>query len=392
MLKSFCADNFKALNSFSLELNPITILIGDNSSGKSSVLQAIAFLKSCCLDSASLYLKNRSLSVSELCSKFSTKKVMTFRLIFDFGLGQDVRWDIVFFIEKANEKLELLSETVYCGETVLLQYGDKTDCSRYNALEKKYDPIMKASYKFSLLSLLDNEKDRQKYPVLLSIKHFFEETEPLDLLSPKDMRRSTRGSENTIGESGEKLPAFIKGLTSEDKADLTKTLHNIFPQISEIHARVDGRQKWTYLQVNETYNGKKCLISSSNVSDGVLRLIALFSVKYMKKSGGIILLDEIEDGINSGNIEKLMAALQDTCKKNQQQLLATTHNTVLLDYVEAENIRYIARDKSGSAVSLNLFDYPEIRDKLSYMYPGEIILNASNQELSGFADSGRHQA
>ncbi len=41
MIKSIYIDNFKALNDFSINRKPLTILIGGNASGKSSILQAI---------------------------------------------------------------------------------------------------------------------------------------------------------------------------------------------------------------------------------------------------------------------------------------------------------------------------------------------------------------
>lgn len=390
MLKSLYIDNFKALNAFSMDLNLVTVLIGNNSAGKSSILQAIAFLKACCMDSASQYWESRGLALDELCSKLGNQKTMTFIFTFDFDHKKEVIWEIQFLVQKIKGRIELQNESIHCGKDILLQYSNTEACYRYDEAENAKDPIMHASYKFSLLSLLDEEKDNFKYPTLLAIKQFFEETEPLDLLSPKDMRKSARGRENTIGQSGEKLPAFIQGLSAEDKKELTTILHRIFPQITEIRAIVRGRPGWTHLEVNETYGQKEYPISSNNISDGMLRLIALFSIKYMKKSGGILLLDEIEDGINSENMETLMDSLQRACEEKKQQLLATTHNTVLLDYIRPEQIRYITRDRSGNVMALNLFEYPELKEKLKYMYPGEIILNSSNTDLSNLAEQEEH--
>jgi AAA15 family ATPase/GTPase len=44
-LKRFTVENFKAFQKCVLELAPLTILIGENSSGKSSLLQALLLLK-----------------------------------------------------------------------------------------------------------------------------------------------------------------------------------------------------------------------------------------------------------------------------------------------------------------------------------------------------------
>ena len=44
-LRQFTIENFKAFRKCTLELLPLTILIGENSSGKSSLLQALLLLK-----------------------------------------------------------------------------------------------------------------------------------------------------------------------------------------------------------------------------------------------------------------------------------------------------------------------------------------------------------
>jgi AAA15 family ATPase/GTPase len=44
-LKKLSIENFKAFKTCTLELAPLTILIGENSSGKSSLLQALLLLK-----------------------------------------------------------------------------------------------------------------------------------------------------------------------------------------------------------------------------------------------------------------------------------------------------------------------------------------------------------
>ncbi|HDN25649.1 MAG TPA: DUF2813 domain-containing protein [Thioploca sp.] len=44
-LKCFTVENFKAFRQCVLDLAPLTILIGENSSGKSSILQALLLIK-----------------------------------------------------------------------------------------------------------------------------------------------------------------------------------------------------------------------------------------------------------------------------------------------------------------------------------------------------------
>ena len=50
MIKKIFIDNFKSLNDFTIELKPLTVIVGNNAMGKSSILQAVSFLANCTVD------------------------------------------------------------------------------------------------------------------------------------------------------------------------------------------------------------------------------------------------------------------------------------------------------------------------------------------------------
>ena len=108
-------------------------------------------------------------------------------------------------------------------------------------------------------------------------------------------------------------------------------------------------------------------------------------------------MDEIEDGINNEHLPLLVDILRQIQREHGVQIIATTHNTLLLDYWMDKNeidvdsapspaavpksILLLYRNSSGSAIAKNIFDSFEIREKLCYMYPGEIVQNMSNRQL-----------
>ena len=88
--------------------------------------------------------------------------------------------------------------------------------------------------------------------------------------------------------------------------------------------------------------------------------------------------------------------LVDLLKRIQQeknvQIIATTHSTVLLDYWRESNeedtdssIIYIGRTQSGGVIAVDLFAFDSIKEKLDYMFPGEIILNMTNRDIQKIA-------
>lgn len=216
------------------------------------------------------------------------------------------------------------------------------------------------------------------------------------MLSPQSMRGGSRGESSVLGLNGEKIGAFIKRLPALDQQSLNQDIQQFNSAFTSLAPKVKDKDL-ILLDAKEAYNGKTINVSSSNISDGFLRIIAFCAIRFLNNPGGAILLDEIEDGINNEHLALLVQILRRIQKENKVQIIATTHNTLLLDYwvdkctVDLDNdpsnmdatesILLLYRSKSGTAVAKNIFDSASIREKLSYMYPGEIIQNMSNHEL-----------
>ena len=377
-IKSIYIDNFKAFNEFSMDFSPMTILVGNNSSGKSSVLQALVFLKYCCERTTGEYLRERGGTAEDIATRglAKIKKIMRFRVMFQGTRDHDIlTWELTFFVDKTKNQILLRSEDVKCGEEKLLSYastgGVRICC------DGTKNVLSPGDYPCSQIAFL-NEKNAEAR--LLAIKEFFNETEPLDLLTPRDMRKSGRSNERTLGLSGEKLPTLIQQLNPDEKEMLKQELKSVLPHLQDIKS-VSRRAGWTHLELEESFENRTINVSSVGVSDGTLRLLALFSLRFLKKSGGITLLDEIEDGISPQNIEAFLHHIRAYAQKQNQQILLTTHSTVLLDYTQPEEIRYMFRNKEGNIVCRRFEDLHDVKEKMDYLYPGEILLNYSDEEL-----------
>lgn len=375
-------DNFKVFHDFRIIFSdPITAIVGDNASGKSSILQAIAFLKYCCTSTTDTYMKDRGVKVDDLVSKVSPKlkKNITFRVNFINRLKviDSLEWEIILSIEKSKNKIVLNAESVRTSkeENLLLQYGMKNGY-RFNEKHSDLEAIALGSYSSSQIAFID-EKHSTQFPHLYAIKKFFMESEPLDLLTPKNMRKSARGQERSLGDSGEKLPNLIYKLNSEEKDQLLTSLNKVLPNMASVRSVRSGSGKagWAHLEITEKFKEHPITVQAGGISDGTLRLVALFALPFLKKRGGCILLDEVEDGINAENLQVLLEILRRYAEENHQQIIMTTHSTVLLDYLKPEEIRCLYRRSDGCAECVAFEDLSDVKEKLSYLYPGEIILN-----------------
>lgn len=79
-------DNFKTLNQFQMEFSPLTVVVGNNASGKSTVLQVLDLLCSSVQEDFSSILARRGWNVSDLRSKCRNKLSSRLVISADFEL------------------------------------------------------------------------------------------------------------------------------------------------------------------------------------------------------------------------------------------------------------------------------------------------------------------
>ena len=88
-----------------------------------------------------------------------------------------------------------------------------------------------------------------------------------------------------------------------------------------------------------------------------------------------------------------MILLLRTIQQQQNiQIIATTHSTVLLDdwCDDPDNpgdasIQVMLRDeRTGVPKAYDFFTNPFVKEYLNYQFPGEIVLNTSNEEFNQF--------
>lgn len=372
-IKSLYVDNFKSMNDFQMNFDDYVIIIGNNSVGKTTLLHVLDFLHYACVYDLDKYMEERGFKPSELLSQFSNKKSITARITFDNN-GIDINWEVTFSVSKNN--IAISQEKVYTSERSFLEIKSKFT-EVYSNIAKENKMFNKLPLNSSYIKYFGEEKE---YPILSAIRSFFVYSNFCDLLSPSDMRKPNRYESDDIGQKGAFLSGYIKNLNQEERNSLVKDIKKYFLPISNLKIVSSGRG-WFRLTVGETFDDNNIEVSSSHISDGLLRLIAMFSLKYAKRSddykGGLLVLDEIEDGINTENLEGLYNAFKELSMSGLQVVI-TTHSTVLLDYAEPSEIWYAARRNNGFLEIVPIKHIKHLMTKLDNRYPGEAILSTND--------------
>lgn len=373
---SVYVDNFKSLVDFNLNLAEFTCLVGFNGAGKSTILQVFDFIASVFQGSTERWLKARNWKNTDLTFKPGRKQSIALRLVFRIG-DEHYFWAARFNRTKMTCSVEHISRI--SGGTVV---------ELFEATEKNYKLFEKdtRSVDFNYAgSVFSQIKPEVLGSELAGIRDFVSGFRSLDLLAPNLIReRSRAGSLPDIGLGGEKLSAFLHGLTATERQQIVTDLRRYYPQLLAIHtASVAGG--WIKIEIEESiHNGETFKTEAKHINDGFMRLLAISAQRF--SSNSFLLYDEIENGVNSEVTQLLVDALVDSPKQN----LVTTHSPVVLNFLKDELARkavvFVYKRDDGVTRAIRLFDVPSASAKLDFLSPGEVMVDIAQAVIAQEAE------
>jgi ABC-type oligopeptide transport system ATPase subunit len=406
MLTRLKIDNFKSLSEFSLpsredeSLPSFVCLIGLNGSGKSTVLQAIDFLSQLVVGQVDSWLSARKWERSQLLSKTSRKRTISFQMEFEdyFGKmkwsgsynvleGKCVSEDLEFI--KKDESLKILRTNVFNYEKGIIKdsFGGRIE------LTSDFHGSVFGSLRLSAL-------DKSDALMLILLRSYLQGVKSLELLAPSAMRAPSREAVD-VGLGGERLAAFINGLSGKEKKKLLEELSNFYPRLKKI--TTDSAQfGWRRVKISELFNSEY-ESDARHINDGLLRLAAILAQtiaqeryrRELEKNSEeedlgnpghrgyqLILLEEIENGINPELVQRLVKYLVSV----RQQVFVTTHSPLILNYLDDDQAKksvfLLFRRKNGSVGATRFFDIPAVASRLELMGAGEAYLDVGLEKLS----------
>jgi AAA15 family ATPase/GTPase len=169
-----------------------------------------------------------------------------------------------------------------------------------------------------------------------------------------------------------------------DKVIIEKHKEEIIQPLKEIDNKIVGFELGTKNIINFDI-GLDRLIPANLMGDGVLKLLSICTNIYSAK-GGVLLIDEIDNGLHFSTLKLLWKAIFSASKKNNCQLFVTSHNFELIKYLveileEAEFAEYKTEMSCYSITKNNRdkllcskYDF----EKLEYSVEQEIEIRGNN--------------
>jgi predicted ATPase len=388
VLSRITVNNIKILREFALDLDSLTVLVGPNACGKSSVLQAIGYL--CAIrDTApqEVFVERNALE------HVKTQGVEGPMALGWRASGVDYRWQV--------DDSAVGQDPTAFSNTRLQRFeresGEWMDISEDGDASRAMRQTIGAPDLWSQ-PLRDglSESDRSGIPTAMAINFEFDR-----LAAPSIMPVG----EASIAPDGSGLASALAQLALEHRScfdRIKESMVQVIPAIRDIRIRsVRESRPVADFQRDPGFKGEVSYsrrarfedteidvpahelifdarsgargIPAHAMSDGTLRLLGLLTVVFGPAPPRLILLDNVERGLHPRALYEVVELLRGAQRQEPElQIVAATQSADLLDYVDAEQIRLLWLGDDGYTRCVRMTDHPSYNEWKALMTPSEL--------------------
>ncbi len=365
MIKKVWAKNYRSLADVEVELEPITVLVGHNGSGKSNFVDVLRFIFDALrlgLDSAIINRGGMSmlgrwspedgpydieigLEIETAIFKASYMFVLKNKRHGEYRIKREV-----CHIQDIQDQTEFTFETKD-GDWIHIPYGN-------------YEPVIPD--RVLILTLLGSTK---RYGVLYEYLLWFGfyNIYPNALVEPQKP-----ANPYPLDEHGINLASTLREMQkakNRSYIDLNEAIQNVISGIAGFQVEQVGGYLVIRLQHDMAEN-EKALFELSQESDGTLRLLGILVALYQDFPRTLLALEEPELTIHPGALSILWEEIE--AASDNHQTIITTHSPDLLDMCKAEQIRVVEKINGRTQIdSIDERQKEAIQERL--FAPGELF-------------------
>ncbi len=343
-LSSVRIKNFKAIrDSGSLRLDPLTVFIGNNGSGKSSVIEALEMVKHLAEDDLdqALGLFRGFEHVRYKGGKRLRTDAPGATLVERRAISLQLRGHHLKKKFAARTEIGLRENNeVYLGREMVLRAGyvvDREDDKQTTRVRDQEPKVESIDRDDSILrgSLSDVLEDWQ-----------FVRLNPEAMGSPRAIKRS--GARVRLSPDGANVAEYLLEMAAkapEDFHDLFRALSFVLPYAKNFKVEVLSElERQAYLQIAEG----EFDVPGWMLSTGTLRIAALLALFRHPSAPKVLFIEELENGLDPRTIGLIVEEIRSAVLSGNQQVILTTHSPYLLDLFPLESIVMVEREDDGA--------------------------------------------
>lgn len=344
MIKRLYIDNYKSLVNFELPLQELTLLLGPNGVGKTSVLDVMFALRR--LLSGEAKVTDADTFPTPTLTRWQKRDRQVFEV--DVALkGDELRYRLEVDHERTNRRARISLERLESKGKPLFVF-EMGEVHLYRD-DHSPGPTFGADWTESDLARVPPRHDNARLTRFLDFMRkvivcglypasFDTESSTEDAVLKRDASNFAAWYRHVLLERQELVPEFTKAL---------QKVIDGFRGIRMERVGLDTRALMVMFdQFSERYE-----LRLDEISDGQRALIALYSlVRLAAGQGYTLLLDEPDNYIALAEIQPWLIGLADACGEAVPQAVLCSHHPELIDYLGGDRGLVLKRESSGATI------------------------------------------
>jgi len=342
MLKRLRVDNFRSLVGTTLEPGSLSLLIGDNGSGKTSLFEVLESLRRLLVDGT----KVGELFPATTLTRWKSEVAQRFELGVEIG-GDIFDYHVVVEHVPDQGKVRVGEECLaIAGRPLFRAEHGKARLFRDDHSE---GPPLLMDWARSGLAVLEPSSDNTK------LIRFREAVGCILLarISPVTMLGRADGDAAHPLPDFSNFPAWYRHLSQEQPErmrDLFDDLAKVVPGFTKLRL-VAFPDNVRDLRAEIEDSGKACDYRFTELSDGQRSLVALYTILHCAlRPGALLLLDEPDNFVALAELQPWLVGLADRLRAVDCQAIVISHHPECIDYLAGSEILRAKRASDGATV------------------------------------------
>jgi predicted ATPase len=375
MIKTVRVTNFKSLTDVSVNLDPVTILIGRSGSGKTNFVEALRWLRAYLTLRDDAAVQNLFGGWDQVMSASAARPmILSFSLTFAApNINRDFSYFIAFQQPQPQHPPMLYEERLVLGTQVLfhhqkgkwLHHPDGVNAHQVGSV---------------MLGGLTGVQEVTIAHLVLT-RGIGCYAFPDNVLTQADQSGST--DQAGLTDNGSNFLRIFTGINDNLHAwhhlqNMAASLRTLKRTLKSIDLQMPQRAE---IQVTHAVDDRSLRFALRQESEGFRRLLACLIALYQEPPKQTLIFDEPEKGIYPAGLATLAEEFKGYATKGRGQVLLTTHSPEFLDHFAPEQIRVV--EMQGYQTRIGPVS-PEQMEALRehYLEPKE-LLTADEARLEG---------
>ncbi len=355
MLQRLEVKNFLALRDIGIDLEPFTVLVGANASGKTIILEALH--RVCALRSGNARVLVEG---GDITYKITNTEFVSPENIKTANAANEIVFTVV--IDSVKTDISILFNALLNGTGWRIEIPE-VGSEHFEKYMPRIQKYAKANFPKSLLiqanfsSLSKPSHSPLKIPFLersgsglATICAYLQQEMP-----------------DTFSRVQEYLASIIRGLKRFRirRADGTKQ--------NFVNGEPEKFREWRGIAEELIFDFDDAMgVPAKYVSEGTLLVLCILVAAARFEGEALILIDDLERGLHPKAVRDLIGALRKLQEINPKlQIVATSHSPYILSELKPQEVRVVARDPLAGTVVGRLTDHPDFAKWSEVMDVGE---------------------